>query len=127
MGFINKQNDRLYRGANRIQNLAQSIFKLAFNTSTGLQQPHIQQQNTNVFDGRWHITFRNADRQTFNHSGLTNTGFARQDGVVLTAAHQGINDLPDFLFAADHRIQLTFFCLGCHVRAVSIKGFISRF
>ena len=47
-----------------------------------------------------------AERETFHHGGLADSGFAHQDGIVLAAAGEDIDDLADFEIAAQYRIDL---------------------
>ena len=55
---------------------------------------------------RWNIARGDAQRKAFDHGGLADAGFAREDGVVLAATHQDVDDLPYLGIATDDRVDL---------------------
>ena len=55
------------------------------------------------------------EREALDHGGLTDTGLAGQNGVVLPSVGENIDDLAYFAVAAEHRIDLS---LACRLREI---------
>ncbi|MNR56517.1 hypothetical protein D3C85_1771070 [compost metagenome] len=55
----------------------------------------------------WHVASGDPQGQPLDNRGFADAGFTGQDRIVLPAAHQDIDHLPDFSITADHRIDLT--------------------
>ena len=103
--FIHEQNDRLLRRLDLVDHLAQPLFEFAFHARPGLQQPDIQGQQRDVLQRGRHVAGGDAECKAFDDRGLPHPGFARENRVVLAAAHENIHDLPDLFVAADDRID----------------------
>src|SRR4029079_12020436 len=54
----------------------------------------------------WHIAVDDALGQPLDDGGLADARLAEEDGVVLRAAREDLDDALDFLLAADERIEL---------------------
>ena len=59
--------------------------------------------------------------ETFDHRRLSNPRFAGQDRIVLAAAHQHVDDLANFLLAAQHRIDFAGGRLGGQILGKPIE------
>ena len=53
-----------------------------------------------------HVAVDDALGEAFHHGRLADAGLARQNRVVLPAAREDVDDLPDLEIAAEHRIDL---------------------
>ncbi len=53
-----------------------------------------------------HVAIGDAQRQAFGDGGLADAGLADQHRIVLGAPGEDLDGAPDFLVAADHRVQL---------------------
>ncbi len=106
VNFVDKQDDRRRAGLHFIYHRLQPFFKLAFDAGAGLQHADVQQAQFHVAQLRRHVAGHDAQRQAFHHRGFPDAGLAGQQRVVLAAAHQDIDDLPDLFIAAGHRVDL---------------------
>ena len=104
--LVDEQHDRLRRGLHFVDHLAQPLLELALHAGAGLQQADIQRPQRHVLQGRRHIAGGDAPREAFDDRGLTDARLAREDRVVLPAAHEDVDDLADLVVAADDRIDL---------------------
>ena len=87
--------------------MPQAIFELSFHAGTGLQKTDIESKQGNVFKRRWHIAFGNTQRKSLDNGGFTDARLAGQDGIILTAAHQDIDNLPYLFVAPGYGINFT--------------------
>src|ERR1041385_1457478 len=61
--------------------------------------------------------------EAFDNGGFADAGFAEQDGIVLRATAENLDDAFDFVFAADDRIHLAF---AGDLRQVASEGLQRR-
>ncbi|SVK54296.1 Protein of uncharacterised function (DUF3170) [Acinetobacter baumannii] len=106
VNFVDKQDDRRRAGLHFIDHRLQPLFKLALDAGAGLQHADVQQAQLHVAQLRRHVAGHDAQRQAFHHGGFADAGLAGQQRVVLAAAHQNIDNLPDLFIAAGHRVDL---------------------
>ena len=105
--LINEQNDGSGAGPHFFNQLLNSIFELASNPGTRLQQSQIQYVDRYIGQRRRNFATGNAQRQTFHNCRLTHSGLARKDRIILPTTHQNVDDLPDFLIAPKNGINPT--------------------
>src|SRR5258708_3170856 len=108
MRLIDKQNNRSRRGLNLFDYLTYSILEFPFHASAGLEEPKVQSSQDDPSESGRNVTGRDPECEAFHHRGFADTGFAGQDWVVLAAAHQNINDLPNLFIATEDWIDLSF-------------------
>ena len=106
--FVNEENDRLGRLLDFVDDLPKALFEFAFHAGAGLQQADVQRAQAHVFQSGRDIAGDDAQGEAFDDGGFADAGFAGQDGIVLAAAHEDVDDLADFFVAADDRIDFTF-------------------
>ena len=70
-----------------------------------------------------HVAVGDALGEAFDHRGLADAGLADEDRVVLAPAHQDVDDLPDFVVAADDRIDLALARLRGQVDRIAFQRF----
>ena len=104
--LVDEQDDRLGRRLHFVDHLPQPVLELALHARAGLQQPDVERVERHVLQRRRHVAARQPQREAFDHRGLADARLAGQDRIVLPAAHQDVDDLPDLLVAAAHRIDL---------------------
>ena len=107
VGLVDEQDDGGGRGLHFVDHRAQALLKFAFHRSSRLHQADIQRAKPVATQGRRNIARGDALGKAFDHRRLADTGLARQDRVILAAAHQHVDDLADFLVAADDGVHLS--------------------
>ncbi len=70
-----------------------------------MQQREIESPHGDVLQHRRHVALRDAQREALHHGGLADTGFADQNGIVLTPAGENIDHLADLGIARQHGIH----------------------
>ncbi len=100
----------------------QSLFELAFVLGAGNQGAHVE-----AVDGLAPQVFGDipADDtlcQSFGNGGLTDTGFADEDGVVLGAAAEDLQHAADLLVAPDDGVELAGLGQLVEVLGVLVQG-----
>ena len=80
----------------------EAVFKLALDAGAGLQQGQVERADGYVFQRRRrNIAVGYADGESFDDGGLTDARFASQYRIVLAAAHEDVDHLPDFGVASE--------------------------
>ncbi|MNZ74976.1 hypothetical protein D3C78_934440 [compost metagenome] len=118
MDLIDKQNDRGGAGLNFVNHRLQAFFELALHPGPGLQHADIQQIQLDVAQLWRNVTGHDTQRQAFDHGGFANTGLTGQQWVVLTAPHQNIDNLADFLVTPGHWVNLAITRLGRQILSI---------
>ena len=88
------------------QHRFQPFFELAAKLGTSQQARHVERQHALVLQRLGHFAIDDALCQTLDDGGLAHARLADQHRVVLGATLQDLNDAPDFIITADHRIEL---------------------
>ena len=115
VGFVDEQDDRLGARLGLFDHRFQAVLELALYARAGLQQAEIERPQGDVTQRRRHVARGDAQRQALDHRRLADTGFAGEDRVVLPAAGQDIDHLPDLDIAAENGIDLAALGLGGEV------------
>ncbi len=74
-------------------------------------RPISSAQSRTSFRRRRNVAGRDALGKAFDHGGFADAGLAGEDRVVLPPAHQDVDQLADFVVAAEDRIHLAGFRL----------------
>src|SRR5687767_6758746 len=106
MCLVDEENDRLRRRLHLFDDLAQALLELPFHACSGLEQREVEGADADAEQLRWDIAGGDALCEALDDGGFPDAGLASQDRVVLTPAHQDVDDLPDLLVAANHRVEL---------------------
>ena len=104
MRFVDEEDDGGRRTLHLVDDGAQALFELALHRSAGLHQPDIERAETDALQRRWHQPFGDALGETLDDGGLADPGLAGEDRIVLAAPHQHVDDLADFVVAAEDRV-----------------------
>ena len=83
--------------------------------------PTSSTQTLHAAQRRRHVAGGDALRETLDDRGLADAGLAGEDRVVLPPAHQHVDDLPDFVVAAEDRVHLAGLGLGGEVLAEAVE------
>src|SRR4051812_41626919 len=101
VGFVDEQDDGCGRLLNFLDYLAEPLLELAFHAGAGLEEADVEGAQRYIFEGGWDVAGDDSEGETFDDGGFADAGFAGEDGVVLPAAHEDVDDLSDFLVATD--------------------------
>ena len=104
--FVDEQNDRSGRRFHFLDQSLQPVFEFALHAGAGLQQSQIERANGYVLQSRRNVALGDAQRESLDHGRLSDARFAGEDGVVLPAPRQDVDDLADFEIAAQNRVDL---------------------
>ena len=106
VGLVDEQDDGLGRGLDLLDHLAQAVLELALHAGAGLQQADVEGAQRHVLERRRHVARGDALGEALDDGGLADAGLAGEDGVVLAAAHEDVDDLADLLVAPDDGVDL---------------------
>ncbi|MCY1448059.1 hypothetical protein D9M71_647060 [compost metagenome] len=115
MGFVDEQDDRFRRGFDFVDHAFEAALEFTFDAGSGLQQAHIQGQQLNALERLRHFSGGNAQSQTFDNRGFADAGFTDHDRVVLAAAGEDVDHLPNRTIAAQYGIKRAVTGLLCQV------------
>ena len=103
--FVNEQND-VFRAADFVHDRLDAFLELAAIFRAGDHQREVERDDALVAQNFRHVARGDFLRQTFDDGGLAHARFAEQNGIVLGAAAENLDDALDFVFAADDRVHL---------------------
>ena len=106
VGFVDEQDDGLQAGLDLVHHRAQAVLELALDAGAGLEQAQVQGAQVDIAQHFRHVVLDDAQGQALHHGGLAHPGFPGEDGVVLAAAHEDVDHLPDFPVPAQDRVDL---------------------
>ena len=95
------------------------------------QRAEVERPHALALQALGHVARDDALREPFDDRRLADAGLADQDRVVLRSPGENLDDPPDLLIAADHRIELPALgergevaavLLECLVRALGVLG-----
>ncbi len=122
MGFIDEQNDRLTAGLHLVDDRLETPLELTLDAGARLQQAQIQHPQGNAAQAIRHLAGRNAQGQPLNHGGFPYAGLTGKNRVVLPAAQQNIDHLPNLAIPPENRIQLALAGPLAQVYRVLVQG-----
>ena len=91
------------------QHVLDPLLKLAPVLAARHDAAHVQGENPLAHQHLGDVPLHNALGQPLHHGALAHAGLADENGVVLRAADEDLDDPLDFLVPADDRIQLVVF------------------
>ena len=106
MQLVDEQDHLALLGRQILEHRFQPFLEFAAVLGAGDQRCQIQTQQPLVLQAFGYFTVDDALRQALGDGGLAHARFADQRRVVLAPAREHLHHAPDFLVAADHRVQL---------------------
>jgi len=106
VSFVYEDDYRLGRALHFVDHRLQAILKLAFDSRTRLQQSQIKRAQGDILEWIGHITAHDTQCEAFHDRGLADPGLTREDGIVLSAARQDVNNLANLKVSAQHWVNL---------------------
>ena len=108
--LVNKQDDVVGLGR-LLDHVLEALLKLATILGTRHEARQVERPDILVHEVLGHVAGCNLLSQTLDDGRLTHAGVAQNERVVLGAARKNFHHTLDFLFAANHRIELAVACL----------------
>jgi len=90
----------------------------------GDQRPDVQRDDPAVAQGLGHVAGDDALGQALDDRRLAHAGLADEDGVVLGAPRQDLDDPADLVVAPDHRVELAELGGPGQVAAEALQGLV---
>ena len=104
-----------------LQHRLQALLELAAVLCTGQHRPDVERHQSFVLQSLGHVAVGDSPRKALDDGGLADAGFADENGVVLRAPREHLNDTTDLFVAADDRVDLAFAGTGREVLAVLLE------
>ena len=104
--LVDEENDEPLRIGDFLEHRLQPFLELPAVLCARHERAHVERDDTLVLEAFRHIPPDDPAGQTLDDGGLSNSGFADEDGVVLGSPRQHLNNAADLLVTADHRIEL---------------------
>jgi hypothetical protein len=104
--LVDEKNDGLSRLSRFFEQRLQARLELASHAGAGQQCPHIEAQQTRVFEVRRHVTTGDCQSEPLDDGCLAYAGLACEQGVVLPPTQQDVDHGANFMLAPDDRIDL---------------------
>ena len=84
----------------------EALFEFAAELGAGDERAHVERDDALVLEALGDVAADDALGQALDDGGLADAGLADQDGVVLGAAREDLDDAADLLVAADDGVEL---------------------
>ena len=125
--LVNEEHDLALGCLDLLEHRLQPFLELAPILGPGDQRPQVQPHDPPPAQRLRHIAAHDPLRQPFDDGRLTNPRIADQHGIVLRAPRQHLDDAPDFVVAADDRIELARLRRLREVPAVTLQRLVLGF
>ena len=122
--LVDEEDDLAFGRLNLFENGLEALLELAAELGAGDQRAHVERDDALLLQALGDIAADDALGEAFDDGGLADTGLADQDGVVLGAAGEDLNDAADFGIAADDGVELVLGGGAGEVAAVLFEGFV---
>src|SRR6266852_6120272 len=107
VSFVDEKDDGSGRRLDLFDEPLQTILKFSLDAGTGLEEREIERTDSYVFQRRGDIAGGYTQGKAFDDSGFADAGFAGENRIVLAAASEDIDDLANFVVAAEHGIDFS--------------------
>ena len=104
--LVDEENDFAVRFFDLLEHGLEAVFKLAAIFCAGEHGAEVKRDDALVAQALGHVAGDDAAGEAFDDGGFAHAGFANEDGVVLGAAAQDLNDAADLFVAADDGVEL---------------------
>src|SRR3989338_5664926 len=108
VNLVNEEDDPSLGPLNLFHNVFEPLLKLAAILGASDQKAQIKRDQFFLFERFGNLALCHAQRKPLHNSGLAHASFADEDGVVLRAARQYLNNAGDFIVPPDDRVQFVF-------------------
>ena len=103
--LIDEEDDAAFCLRHLVDDALQTFLEFTFVFRTSHQRTHVEGVELLVLQVLGYISPYDTTCQTFHDGGLTRTGFADQDRVVLRTTREDLQQTADLIVTSDHRIE----------------------
>ena len=121
MRLVDEEDDRRRRGLHLVDDRPEPLLELALHRRARLHEADVENAELDPFERRRNVARRDALREAFDDSRLADARFASQDRIVLPPTHEHVDDLADFVVAAEDGVHLSPLSLGCEILAEPVE------
>ena len=119
--LVHEEDDLALGGLDLLEDGLEALLELAAVLGAGEQGADVEGDHPPVAKRLGDVARDDPLGEPLDDRGLADAGVADQDGVVLGAAGEDLDDAADLLVAADHRIELAALRLGGQVAPVLLE------
>jgi hypothetical protein len=105
MRLVDEEDDGLGRRLHLGDDALEAVLELALHASASLESTHVQREHVHVLQLLGDVALGDGQRQPLDQRRLADAGLPHDDGVVLPAPHQDIDQAPDLRLAAEDRVE----------------------
>ncbi len=117
MHLIDEEDDFPLRISNLFEECFESILKFSSVFCPCNQGAHVKGHDPFIFQGFRDVPLNNSLGKTFHNGCLTHPGFPYEHWIVFGSAGEDLDDPPNFVISANHRVQIPFGGYGCQIPA----------
>ncbi len=104
--LVHEQDDLAAGVLDLLEHGLEALLELAAVLRAGEHRADVERDDAAVAQRLGHVAVDDALGEALDDGGLADAGLADEDGVVLRAAREDLDDAADLVVAADHRIEL---------------------
>src|SRR5581483_3457896 len=105
--LVDEENDLPVRRLDLLEDLLQPLIELTAELRARDEGAHVEGDDPLVLEPLGDVALDAPLGEAFDDRGLADAGLADQDRVVLGTARQDLDDPPELVVAADHRVELS--------------------
>ena len=122
--LVDEEDDRALGLLDLLEDGLQPVLELAAVLGAGDHGAEVERDDALVLQALGHVAHVDPAREALDDGGLADAGLADQDGVVLRAAREDLDDAADLLVAADDRVDLAAAGEVGQVARVALQGLV---
>ena len=103
--LVDEQQDLALLLGDLLDDLLEALLELAAVLGAGHHGPQVEGDDPLAGEPLWDVAVHDPAGQSLDDGGLADARLADQHGVVLGAAGEDLDNTPDLLIAADHRVE----------------------
>ena len=104
--LVDEQDDPAFAVGDLLEHRLEPLLELAAVLGAGDQRAQVERDDALVLQALGHVAVDDALGEALDDRGLADAGLADEHRVVLGAPREHLDDAPDLLVAADHRVEL---------------------
>ena len=104
--LVDEDDDRLGRGLHFFDDRLQAVLELALDSGSRLKEPEVEGPHGDVLQRAGDVSLGDAERESLHDGRLPDAGLSGEDGVVLAAAREDVDDLPDLEIPPEDRVDV---------------------